>query len=165
MNGSDRTSQGATRLDAGTKLIGVLEIIGGLSGLATVLWLVRRQQGGIPGGNVQFALLPFAVLTTAGIALLRSNRLGLWLSLVMQIGQVLGWSLQGTMWKFSAGPFVTLTMLSDKTSIFAGWNTSFGVGRIPENVPVLLSVNLVPAALALFLWHRLSIPEKIRARR
>jgi hypothetical protein len=64
------------------------------------------------------------------------------------------------MWKFSAGPFVTITMMYDKTSIFAGWNTSFGVGRIPEDVPALLSVNFVPMAIALVLWRRLRVSGK-----
>ncbi len=160
MSGSDGWSEAGHPLSTGTRFVGLLEIVAGLSGLATVLWLVGREQGGIPGRYLQFALFPFGVLTTAGVALLRSKRYGLWLSLVAQLGQVVSWSLQGTMWKFSAGPFVTITMMYDKTSIFAGWNTSFGVGRIPEDVPALLSVNFVPMAIALVLWRRLRVSGK-----
>ena len=154
MSGLKRGHGGANRPDTPMKVIGVLEIVGGISGLLAVLWFAAGGRD-LPGGNVQFALFPFAVLTTAGVALLRGKRLGVWLSLVMQSGQIIAWSFRGTMWKFSAGPFLTLTMLRDKTSIFAGWNTSFGVGRIPEDVPGSLSVNIVAAVLALFLWrHR-----------
>jgi hypothetical protein len=143
------------------KPIGLLEIAGGLSGLATVLWLhFTGRHGGIPGGNVQFALLPFALLTTAGVALLRSKRVGIWLSLAMQAGQLLAWTAGGTMWRFSAGPFLTLTLLMDKTSIFAGWNTSFGLGKTPDDVPASVSINVISAVLMLFLWRLL---EKTRS--
>lgn len=79
----------------------------------------------------------------------------------MQGAQMIAWPFRGTMWKFSAGPFVTLTMLKDKTSIFAGWNTSFGVGRIPEDVPGSLSVNLVAAVVVMFLGDSgVAVPEQ-----
>jgi len=142
------------------RAIGMLEVVGGVIGFATVTWLyLGGHQGGIPGGDVQLALLPFGALTTGGIALLRSRRVGLWLSLVMQVCQAVAWTAGRMTWRFSAGPFLSVTLLAEKTSIFAGWDTSFGFGQVPDATPDLLSLNLIPAVIAFVLWRQLRAPK------
>lgn len=138
------------------RAIGILEIVGGVAGCAAVAWFyVGGHQEAMPGGDVQLALLPFGTLTTVGFALLRARQAGLWGSLVLQLSQALAWTAGETMWRFSAGPFLSLTLLNDTTSIFAGWDTSFGFGRVPENAPGSVSLNLIPVFIALALWRHL----------
>jgi hypothetical protein len=144
------------------RAIGMLEIVGGVTGCATVVWFyLSGHEGGMPAGNVPLTLLPFGILTTAGIALIRSQQFGLRLSLAMQACQALAWTAWGTMWRFSAGPFLSVTLFADKTTIFAGWDTSFRLETVAADAPVSLTLNVIPILLGIVLWRRQRVGHSV----
>lgn len=135
--------------------IACLEIVGGIVGCLSIGWLYMVREGSAFDRNVQLTLLPFGLITTSGVALLRSQRVGLWLSLVMQTGQAVAWHLATTTWRFCAGPFISITFFPDTTSIFAGWHSSLAWGQVSDGAPAFVSLNLVSVVLGYTLWRQL----------
>jgi hypothetical protein len=110
--------------------------------------------GKIFEGNSQLRLLPFGILTTAGLALLRSERVGLWVSIILQASQALAWHVGETTWRFCAGPFLSVTLFQDRTSIYAGWESSIAWGEITGRASGFVSFNLISFVLGYFLWRQ-----------
>jgi hypothetical protein len=149
-------------LDAAGRLargIGWLEVVGGLVGCVSLTWYQLAKGGGAARLGAQ--LLPFGLLISAGIALLRGRQSGLVGSIILQAAQALSWHTAASTWKFCAGPFVTLTFFYDKTSLFVGWESTIAWGVNLQPAHGFVSLNLISCAL---LWRLSRELNKCRSR-
>jgi hypothetical protein len=140
------------------KGIAWLEVVGGLVGCVSIAWYQLSISHTIQ--QLELQLLPFGLLVSAGIALLRSKRTGLVGSIIMQAVQGVAWHAGQTTWRFCAGPFVSLTLFSEKTSFYAGWESSIAWGTDLKQAPRFVSFNLVSCALAYLLWREVGRGRK-----
>jgi hypothetical protein len=136
------------------KPIAWLEVVGGLVGCLSMAWYHLSRGYSIQ--QLELRLLPFALLVSAGIALLRSSRTGLIGSIFMQVAQGLAWHAGGTTWRFCAGPFVALTLFAKKTSLYAGWESSIAWGVDLQTGAGFVSFNLISWVLAYVLCRELA---------
>lgn len=132
-----------------------LEVVGGVIGGLSIGWFHLLREGKPFDETLQLRLLPFAILTTGGLGLLKSKRIGLHLSVLMQAAQALAWQVGGTTWRFCAGPFIALTLFWDKTSIYGGWDSTIAWGKSSVGAPGFVSLNLISLPLWYILWRHL----------
>lgn len=146
-------SDSVGRRDSFLRLIGAYELLGGAVGLLTMTWIGVRYPRALPGQDLSLSLLPFGALVFAGWWLIREPRRSRVPSAMLQGGQIIAVSINGFVWKFSAGLYASLTLLADRTNLFAGWDTSFLIGLDARGQPFAFSLNVVPICLLLALWR------------
>lgn len=134
-------------------MIGAYELLGGVVGLMTMLWIGLRYPRALPGQDLSVSLLPFGALMFAGLWLIREPRRSQAPSALLQLAQIVGISTHGFVWKFSAGLYASITLLGDRMNLFAGWDTSLLLGLQARGQPFAFSLNVVPICLLIAMWR------------
>lgn len=126
-------------------LIGLYEIAGGAAGLTLMLWLQLQSPDSLPGGLL-LSIAPFCLVLGAGLKLVRRERGGVILSYLAQLAQCVFFAINGVVWRFCAGLYLSIWTVNERTNAYAGLDATLLVGRNADE-PQAFGVNLVPLAV------------------
>ncbi len=145
------------------KIIGSLEILGGILGLLIGFGTVAGALGSVSTQPLLFVLLPillaaFILSVTAGVLLLRSDPRGLHLSIYTQTLQVPVISSSLLVYSFFAGVQLAFTIgvkIGFRFNLGGSLELHFG----QTGAPFLIGINVVAA---FFLWKLLQAKQAAR---
>jgi hypothetical protein len=125
------------------QLLGWYQVLSGVAGIVLVVWAAAHPEANLPGG-AWYAIGPFALLALAGVHLLQGRRDGVPLSIALQLGQVLFFSINGVVWKFVAGIQASIWITMERSYAKAGVETTLLAGWGASAEPFLFGVNIAP---------------------
>ena len=103
---------------------------------------------------------PFALLAIAGLHLLQGRRDGVPISIALQLGQVLFFSVGGVVWKFVAGAQASVWITAERTYAKVGIETTLLAGWNATDEPTLFGVNIVPLIIICVLGTLMREPSE-----
>jgi hypothetical protein len=134
------------------RLIAWYELIGGMAGLATTLGVGIRY--GMSLHSAAVLLTPFGLAAVAGATLVIDNERDA-LSIVVQLPQVLFWSIGRSVWQFCAGLYVPIIVVDSHLRLFFGADLSMTAEYSNSIQPFIAGINLVPlAVIGTLIWSR-----------
>lgn len=132
-------------------VLGWYEIASGGAGIVLMIWAASHASADLPGG-AWYSMGPFVLLVLAGTQLLRGHGEGVRLSVALQLGQVLFFSVGGVVWKFIAGLQASVWITAERSYAKVGVEATLLAGRGASNEPILLGINIVPVIVVYLLW-------------
>lgn len=144
-------SEGSLRTRA---IVGWYEMLAGVIGVLFMCYLAWSAPSSLPSGNLLVAALPFSLSAIAGQRLLKVQRYGGRMTLVVQCLQVPFWTLHSSTWKFVAGLFITFTARDESLKVDLGTAVTLvlGHGGVATSSAGL---NLAPVLLLSLLFFAL----------
>lgn len=125
------------------QLLGWYQLLSGVAGIVLVAWAAAHPEANLPGG-AWYAIGPFALLALAGAHILQGRRDGVLLSIALQLGQVLFFSINGVVWKFVAGIQASIWITMERSYAKAGVETTLLAGWGASTEPFLFGINIAP---------------------
>ena len=84
-----------------------------------MLWLQLQSPDSLPGGLL-LSIAPFCLVLGAGLKLVRRERGGVILSYLAQLAQCVFFAINGVVWRFCAGLYLSIWTVNERTNAYAG---------------------------------------------
>ncbi len=134
------------------RVVALVELLGASWGTLGFVGVFSRLTGGVQASWYSFVAFGFfALVGTAGVLLLRGRQLGVGLSLIAQLMQVVQVVAGPIAFRFQSGPQLTVWFLGHRVGAYAGILAAVTVSRTDASPTFALGLNLVPLACLLTL--------------
>jgi len=139
------------------KLIGIYELITGVTGILLLLFsffreLLNDSKGIFP--SFILGIILFGMLTYSGFALIRKKIHGRKYSIALQAVQIFSFIYAGTKYLFSASAFLSVVINNGIHFKFNPDIIAYSVERVPELLPFELRIFIVPVIILILLISR-----------
>jgi hypothetical protein len=132
------------------KFVGISEIFFGFLGLIFLLPTWANNPINLSMWYFIFTGIALFLSLLAGFLLIRKNKLGLYLSIIVQGVQIvqIGWN--NSIYKYEAGLQLLISLTSQQFGIKPGFNVGAWFGTFPASIQPYLAINIV--ALIFFIY-------------
>lgn len=144
------------------KPIAILQILGGIVGILVSLVSLAALK---PNFLIILIFLPFVSLyllsIVAGVLLWRRHRLGIPLSVIVQVPQIISFSINKLAYLFISGLQIAFILKSKKIAIEFMLGSKWHLNFATEDHSLTIGLNIIALFIVIYLLRQIKKPHKI----